>query len=85
MLTTAIHDNNFGGHSACVATNNNDDTRPDKLEEILSQHIKSAIWANNRTNKKINSLTSTFADNEDNNSEYATLTYSINQQQQQQQ
>ena len=51
MLTKAIHDNNLGGHSARVATNNNDDTCLDKLEEILRQHIKSAIWTNNRTNK----------------------------------
>ena len=56
MLTTAIH--------ARVVTNNNDDTRLDKLEEIVRQYIKSAILTNNRTNKKINSLTSTIADND---------------------
>ena len=77
MLITAVHDNNFGGHSACVATNNNDDTRLDKLEEILRQHIKSTIRINNWTNKKNNSLTSTFADNEDDNDEYTKLTYKI--------
>ena len=53
-LITAIHDNNIGGHSAHVATNNNDDTRIDKLEEIVRQYIKSKI----RTNTKINYLTS---------------------------
>ena len=37
LLTTAISDNNIRGHSADVATNNNDDTRLDKLEEIVRQ------------------------------------------------
>ena len=77
MLTTAIHDNNVLGYSAHVATNNNDDTRLDYLEGILRQHIKSAIQTNKRMNKKINSLTSKFADNENNNDEYTSLIYSI--------
>ena len=82
MLITAINDNNIRGHSACVATNNNDDTRLDKLEEVLRQHIKSAIQTNNRTNKKIKSLTSTSADNEDNNNDNTTRTTSIDRYQQ---
>ena len=84
ILNTAIHDNNIGGHSTYVATNNNDDARLKKLEEILCQYIKSAIWTNNQTNKMINSLTSTFADNEDNNNDNTTQTTSIDRHQQQQ-
>ena len=78
MLTTAIHDNSVGGHSICAATNNNDNARLYYLERILPQHIKSSIQTNNQTNKKINSLTSKSADNENNNDEYASLIYSIN-------
>ena len=74
MLTTAIHNNNFGGHSDRVATDNNDDdNRLDKLEELLNKSIKSSI----RTNKKINSLISKFADNDDNNDDDTTPTNSI--------
>ena len=83
MLTTTIHDINVGGHSACVATTNNDDTRLDKLEEVVHQYIKSIIWTNNQTNKKIISLTSTFSDNEENNYDNTTQITSIDRQQQQ--
>ena len=76
MLTTAIHDNNFWGHSTRVATENNDANCLDKLEGLFAQSIKSVI----RTNKKLNSLTSKFAANEDNNDDDTTLTKSIDQQ-----
>ena len=56
MITTTIN--------ARVATNNNNDLRLEKLEEIIRQYIKSAILTNKRTKKKIHSLTSTITDNE---------------------